>query len=131
MIFDAFVAQQIKGRKEGLNYDSDIYELNAGNHIINITPNTVNGVLGIALERLLVNEKNKPRVGSSNSLIVWKDQYPNKSRITVKDVFDQIKRTENGDWLFKLSSSIQNCSRMDNKNHNSQPKVSEFYNQRP
>ncbi|KAD6795346.1 hypothetical protein E3N88_06242 [Mikania micrantha] len=85
------------------NYDSDNNELNAGNHTIKVTPSTVKDVLGIPLGRLPVNEKNKPRLGSSNTLNVWKSQYQNKSRITVKDVFDQIKSNENGDWLFKLN----------------------------
>ncbi|KAL8215731.1 hypothetical protein R6Q57_022568 [Mikania cordata] len=79
------------------NYDSDSNKLNACNHIIKITPTTIKDVLGIPLGRLHVNLKNKPRLGSSNTLNVWKGQYQNKSRITVKDVLDQIKSNENGD----------------------------------
>ncbi|KAL8215167.1 hypothetical protein R6Q57_004616 [Mikania cordata] len=71
------------------NYDSDNNKLNAGNH-------TIKG-------RLPINEKIKPRLGSSNTLNVWKAQYQNKSRIIVKDVLDQIKSNENGDCLFKLN----------------------------
>ncbi|KAL8267151.1 hypothetical protein R6Q59_004495 [Mikania micrantha] len=64
------------------NYDCNRNELNAGHHYIQVTSQTVKDVLGIPLGRLPVNEKNKPRIGSSDTLRLWKSQYPGKSRIT-------------------------------------------------
>ncbi|KAL8197663.1 hypothetical protein R6Q57_024311 [Mikania cordata] len=78
------------------NYDGDMNELNEGTHFIHITSHTVKDVLGIPLGRLTVNEKNKPRMSSSNTLRIWKCQYPKKSRITVKDVIEEITKFENG-----------------------------------
>ncbi|KAL8251501.1 hypothetical protein R6Q59_035194 [Mikania micrantha] len=54
------------------NYDCDRNELNAGHHYIHVTSQTVKDVLGIPLGRLPVNEKNKPRMGSSDTLRLWK-----------------------------------------------------------
>ncbi|KAL8249111.1 hypothetical protein R6Q59_005979 [Mikania micrantha] len=85
------------------NYDCDRNELNAGHHYIQVTSQTVKDVLGIPLGRLPVNEKNKPRMGSSDTLRLWKFQYPGKSRITVKDVLEQMKKSEEGNWIFKLN----------------------------
>ncbi|KAL8200283.1 hypothetical protein R6Q57_011622 [Mikania cordata] len=42
-------------------------------------------------------------MGSSNTLRIWKSQYPGKSRITVKDVLEEMKKSVDGDWLFKLN----------------------------
>ncbi|KAL8245061.1 hypothetical protein R6Q59_011319 [Mikania micrantha] len=85
------------------NYDCERNELNAGNHIIKVTSVTVKDVLGVPLGKITVNEKNKPRIGSSDTLKTWEEQYDGKSRITVKDVLDQIKKGDNGDYLFKLN----------------------------
>ncbi|KAL8242061.1 hypothetical protein R6Q59_012363, partial [Mikania micrantha] len=86
------------------NYDCNRNELNAGHHYIHVTSHTVKDVLGVPLGRFPVNEKNKPRMGSSDTLRIWKSQYLGKSRITVKDVHEQIKKkSEDGDWLFKLN----------------------------
>ncbi|KAL8232456.1 hypothetical protein R6Q57_002234 [Mikania cordata] len=52
------------------NYDCDKNELNAGHHYIYVTSQTVKDVLGIPLGRFPVNEKNKPRKGSSDTLRV-------------------------------------------------------------
>ncbi|KAD4384553.1 hypothetical protein E3N88_24721 [Mikania micrantha] len=78
------------------NYDCDRNKLNAGHHNIQVTSQTVKDVLGIPLGRLPVNEKNKPRMGSLDTLRLWKSQYPGKSRITVKDVIEQMKKSEEG-----------------------------------
>ncbi|KAL8250599.1 hypothetical protein R6Q59_034292 [Mikania micrantha] len=85
------------------NYDCDRNELNAGHHYIQVTSQTVKDVLGIPIGRLPVNEKNKPTIGSSDTLRLWKSQYPGKSRITVKDVLEQMKKSEEGNWIFKLN----------------------------
>ncbi|KAL8209171.1 hypothetical protein R6Q57_008583 [Mikania cordata] len=74
------------------NYDYERDELNAGNHIIKVTTITVKDVLGVPFGKITVNEKNKPRIGSSDTLKTWKEQYHGKSRITVKYVLDQMKK---------------------------------------
>ncbi|KAL8251677.1 hypothetical protein R6Q59_035370 [Mikania micrantha] len=88
------------------NYDCDINELNAGHHYIHVTSQTVKDVLGIPLGRLPVNEKNKPRMGSSYTLRIWKSEYLGKSRITVKDVLEYMKKSVDSDSLFKLNRLV-------------------------
>ncbi|KAL8244018.1 hypothetical protein R6Q59_010276 [Mikania micrantha] len=73
------------------NYDCDRNELNAGHHYIHVMSQTVKDVLGVPFGRLPVNEKNKPRMGSLDTLRICKSQYLGKSRITVKDVLEQMK----------------------------------------
>ncbi|KAD6119153.1 hypothetical protein E3N88_10424 [Mikania micrantha] len=71
-----------------------------GYHYIHVTSQTVKDVLGIPLGRLPVNEKNKPRMGSSDTLRIWTSQYPGKSRIT--------------DLLVQIDQKIEDFDRLGN-----------------
>ncbi|KAD4385767.1 hypothetical protein E3N88_25936 [Mikania micrantha] len=86
------------------NYDCDRNELNAGHHYIHVMSQTVKDVLGVPFGRLPVNEKNKPRMGSLDTLRICKSQYLGKSRITVKDVLEQMKNL----WMDLLVQIDQN-----------------------
>ncbi|MFS7968079.1 hypothetical protein Hanom_Chr09g00793331 [Helianthus anomalus] len=96
------------------NYDEQYNTLNIGNHMIEITRDSVHDVFGIPKGNVIVREKNKPRKGAivekntatqgaETTIDEFKNQWPDTNKITHTLLAKTMKKQTNGGRLFKLN----------------------------